>query len=226
MIFTPRLIYIHMPKTGGMWVAHVLRNIANGHKVPGVQRHGRREDVPPELLDGRTLIGSVRDPWSWYASLWQHLGNGSDGPHLRRALGSGAEDFPAFIRGATDATVWTAVREDVRGGWPWPHPMNRGLYTALLRHMYGDPISLDVLVDTAQLHAGLSALLGVTVNPMTFPPKNTRQDRPGTAVDDPRGLFSPREIELVRKADGNAAEMLGFDGPFSRLAEPTSALRP
>jgi len=220
MLATNDLIFIHMPKTGGLWVADVLRKAAGGENVPGTNRHIPIGEVPADLVESRKVFGTIRDPWSWYASLWQHLRNGVDGPPLLRALGCGSEDFPSVLRGLTDPSIWGSVPKETRGGWPWPSPRNTGLYTALVEWMYGCPIKVDVLIDTAYLYEGLSSLLGVPISRDRFPPKNTNRDRPATAVGRPEDLYGSGEHRWVEDADGQAAWVMGYDEPFGILLEP------
>lgn len=220
MIATPMHVYVHMPKTGGMWVAHALHNLGNGHKIPGTRRHARYDDIPQDALEGRMVFGSIRDPWAWYASLWQHLRNGVDGPPVLRALGDGDESFGAFLRGMTDRQVWATLPEDDRGGWPWPPDLGGGFYTSLMRWYFGHPLKVDALIDQTQLRVGLEQILDVSIDEGRFPPKNSRLDRPATAVKNPHTLYNHDEVALVQDADGEAASELGFLEPFSSLPEP------
>ena len=225
MLITNTLIFVHMPKTGGIWVADVMRKLVGASMVPRTQRHTTVNDIPEDLRKSRTVFGTIRDPWSWYVSLWQHLQNGVDGPPILRAIGEGNEGFPAFIKGMTDPRIWGSVPEEIRGGWPWPPPRNCGFYTALVEKMYGEPIALDVLISTASLHKGLSSLLGVQIGHVRFPPKNTSRDRPATHVACPGALYGNRERSLVDEADGTTAWVFGYEHPFRDLPEPILEIR-
>lgn len=225
MLATDTLLFVHMPKTGGIWVADVLRRLAGAQPVPGTQRHTSVHEIPEGALGDRHTFGTLRDPWSWYASMWQHLRNGVDGPPILRALGSGQEDFPSVLRGMTDPQIWGAVPESLRGGWPWPAPRNMGLYSAVLEMMFGSPVEVHILIDMRHLYEGLSSLLGVLVSPERFPPRNTSQDRPATAVACPGGLYGASELRLVEEADWEVSWVLGYEEPFKSLDPPLMEIR-
>lgn len=212
------LVYVHMPKTGGIWVSQVLRALG-GHVAPQTSRHVPLSDTPAEILKGRTLLGTIRDPWSWYVSFWRHLQAGQDNRALCEFLGEGDPSFPAVLVGVT-SHKWTSVPEEIRTGWPWPPTGNQGLYTALFNWLYGDPVLVDILIDTPQLHEGLSQVLNTPLSPLHFPPTNTgrRWDSPDL---DPRSLYGEAEERLVEAADGPLANLLGYRGPFSHLPHPT-----
>lgn len=73
MIVTDKLIYLHIPKTAGMFVGRWLRELfpeASDHSPGGIRQHASLAEVPAELLDGRTVFATVRRPWSWYVSLY------------------------------------------------------------------------------------------------------------------------------------------------------------
>jgi len=224
MIVTPSLVYIHMPKTGGMWVAYVLHNIADGHKVRAVRRHGPLADVPSALLEGRILAGSIRDPWSWYTSPWQHLRSGVDGPPILRAIGDGDQSFNAFLRGVCDNDFWPALTPEQRPGWPWPPNLGGGLYTSMVRWFFGMPFQVNALIDLYQLREGLGELIGQDIDTGRFPPKNSRLDRPATAVKNPHTLYQNDQVALVQQVDGETAFALGYTEPFAALQRPVLRL--
>ena len=103
---TDELLYVHMPKTGGLWISRILQNVAKGIRIPGLPRHTPAMDIPEEYLEDRLMFGSIRDPWSWYTSLWQHLRAGEDGQQLLAYLDDGEGTFTAFLRGATYSPTW------------------------------------------------------------------------------------------------------------------------
>lgn len=66
MIVNHRLIYMQMPKTACSHISAMLQAHANAR--PHGPKHGRLTFDPGEKL----VFGSVRNPWSWYVSLWAY----------------------------------------------------------------------------------------------------------------------------------------------------------
>lgn len=71
MFINDKIIYLQLQKTGCTHITRLLTSYVGG-AAPA--KHGRL-DRPTE---GRTVIGSVRNPWDWYVSLWAYgcMGNG------------------------------------------------------------------------------------------------------------------------------------------------------
>lgn len=67
----PNSLFIHIPKTGGQWVASALERAG----VP-LQQIGPVHASPDEIRDavkGRSIVfAAVRHPLSWYPSMWAH----------------------------------------------------------------------------------------------------------------------------------------------------------
>lgn len=66
MIVNHRLIYIQMQKTGCTSIEKILENLVDAK--PQGPKHGRLTFDPGDRL----VFGSVRNPWSWYVSLWAY----------------------------------------------------------------------------------------------------------------------------------------------------------
>ncbi|MGD8175225.1 hypothetical protein [Marinimicrobium sp. ARAG 43.8] len=69
MFISDPLVFVELHKTAGSHIGRCLNDILNGHQ------EGKHNVVPPELYD-RFILGSIRNPWDWYVSLW---GFGCDG---------------------------------------------------------------------------------------------------------------------------------------------------
>jgi hypothetical protein len=66
MVSTDKLIYLSLQKTACTYVNAVLTERFGGQLTK--PKHGR---LPPEFpRNGRTVAGTVRNPWEWYVSLW------------------------------------------------------------------------------------------------------------------------------------------------------------
>ena len=80
MFVTDRLVYLQLQKTGCTHIARLLAQICPGEQV---QKHNR---LPPELrASGRIILGSIRNPWDWYLSLWSY-GCGKKGALYKRLV--------------------------------------------------------------------------------------------------------------------------------------------
>lgn len=210
-------IYLHMPKTGGMWVSNILLS-NGGYKIKGsgLHRHSPISKLSEEQLQGKMVFGTLRDPWSWYVSLWRHLQIGADGRALLDYIGRGKQDFSSFLEGATDPEVWASAPQKLTDGWwDWPSKEDCGLYTATARSIYGD--RTDTVIDTALLYEGLEIITGLRTNTESHPPTNTSNAR--SSYLDPEDLYGKFEMGLVEKADGEFARRVGYYEPFGVLEE-------
>jgi hypothetical protein len=65
MFVSNQIVFLELQKTGSTTIRRLLREVVRGKLI------GKHNRLTPELLDGsRTIFGSVRNPWSWYVSLW------------------------------------------------------------------------------------------------------------------------------------------------------------
>lgn len=69
MFISDQLVFVELHKTAGSHIGRCLREILPGHQ------QGKHNPPPPELYE-RFILGSIRNPWDWYVSLW---GFGCDG---------------------------------------------------------------------------------------------------------------------------------------------------
>lgn len=72
MVETDRLLYIDLHKTGCSHIRAVLQTTVGGRPIG---KHNR----PPRMPTDRFILGSIRNPWEWYVSLWAFgcLGKGA-----------------------------------------------------------------------------------------------------------------------------------------------------
>jgi hypothetical protein len=65
MFVSDRFVYLELQKTGTTHIRRLLRENLGGRTI------GKHNQITPDLLDGsRVVLGSIRDPWEWYVSLW------------------------------------------------------------------------------------------------------------------------------------------------------------
>lgn len=63
MFISDQLVFVELHKTAGSHIGRCLQEI-----LPGRQQ-GKHNPVPSELHQ-RFILGSIRNPWDWYVSLW------------------------------------------------------------------------------------------------------------------------------------------------------------
>jgi Sulfotransferase family len=75
-LYNERLLFIHVPKTGGTWATHALRGAGVEfepvYKPIGpdtTRHHPTREEIS---VTGRFTFAFVREPLSWYGSLYNY----------------------------------------------------------------------------------------------------------------------------------------------------------
>ena len=71
MFVTDTLVFVELHKTGGTHICTMLNNLVGG------QQQGKHNRLDPQYND-RFILGSVRNPWDWYVSLWAY-GCGGEG---------------------------------------------------------------------------------------------------------------------------------------------------
>lgn len=64
MLRTDRLVYVQLQKTASTRIAEILHDVVGGEYLH--PKHGPVD----ERAEGRYVLGSVRDPWAYYLSLW------------------------------------------------------------------------------------------------------------------------------------------------------------
>lgn len=67
MFVSDQLVFIELHKTGCTHIRHLLRELLGGEFA------GKHNQPGAELFTGdRVFLGSVRNPWDWYVSLWAY----------------------------------------------------------------------------------------------------------------------------------------------------------
>jgi hypothetical protein len=67
MLISDKLVFVELQKTGSTHIKNLLTRLVGG------ENDGKHNVPTPEIIaSGRQFIGSVRDPWSWYLSLWTY----------------------------------------------------------------------------------------------------------------------------------------------------------
>ena len=84
MFISDRLVFLELHKTGCSHIRNILSDALDGKVV------GKHNLAAPDLFtEGRLFVGSVRNPWDWYVSLWGFGCDGKGGLRHRTAPSSG-----------------------------------------------------------------------------------------------------------------------------------------
>lgn len=67
MFVSDKIVFMELQKTGCTHIRNLLREIVGGQFV---ERHIQAD--PRLFTEGRSFLGSVRDPWDWHVSLWAY----------------------------------------------------------------------------------------------------------------------------------------------------------
>ena len=226
---TENLAYWHMPKTGGMSVYKYLQFFGQKYEwINGYARHSRASNIPRAVLKGRTLFGTVRNPWDWYASLY-NMANTSNDKSLLEAYGNGESNFKAVLRGLTRPLDTKPPKNfglvfDIEKGLEdiaYEEFMSSGvgLYSFVFKWVYGNKI--DVFVDTLQLEEGVGELLLLPPEILKgrVRPQNPSSIRPNYQGPN-KESYDEEMIQWVYEADKSLIETFKFK-PFETLAKPT-----
>ena len=77
MFVSEKIVFLELHKTGGSHIGHLLSSLLEGAQVG---KHNTLKD----LYRNRTILGSIRNPWDWYVSLWAY-GCGGGGSVMRQS---------------------------------------------------------------------------------------------------------------------------------------------
>ncbi len=80
MFVAQRLVYLEMQKTGGTHIGRLLERYADG------RTDGKHNRLTADYA-GRFVIGSIRNPWDWYISLWAYGVSGKGAVRNRTVSG-------------------------------------------------------------------------------------------------------------------------------------------
>jgi hypothetical protein len=110
MFVSSRLVYLQLQKTGCTHIAKLLDDIVGGEQV------GKHNRLPDGMnLEGRRVLGSIRNPWDWYVSLWAFGCKGTGDLYNRLAVRRfGTRRFrkrPLRALALTVKAVTTSTRE-------------------------------------------------------------------------------------------------------------------
>jgi len=166
MFYSPGLLYLHLPRTGGTFVTKILSSSGLGTRAIATEigGHDGAREVPSRMRDSSLIFGTIRDPWSWYASIDAHYRQKShlDG-FLLEYFGGKNLSFKDSLLGMTNPSTMPSTNQSRSVRPPGCRlPVERfasrlssagiGLYTYMILRTY--------CVEEVELLPGLSRALG------------------------------------------------------------------
>lgn len=216
---TPKLGFVHMPKTGGTWVGRVLREQFRWRNVGGGHDPAWYRPDYTRLPECDALFGTIRDPWTWYCSLWRYAHRKERTKQALKAWGNGSLSFRDVLYGWTHpGDVHTLPSTLGVVFQPVNHAEARarlsrvsyGLWTWTVAYMYGNGCAYDesgfgwdvaILLDMHNLKNDLSLVLQ---SPILATPEQNSSERVETEMGDASysDWYDADMIHWVKEADG------------------------
>lgn len=195
MLIGNQVAFCHVPRMGGTFVTSVLESCGEGRRGgTSSDPHQGMRHFSRSVLESRLLLGSIRDPWSWYLSFYGMFRNqktkGVSGV-LQEACGGTSGTFDEVIRRMTSPTghmlmlepkipgfknarnprIYDVMKKSEIGLWSW--------YVLTSFAVEGSEESpgetkwlADLILDAANLERGLSTLMGALDSKNEAPPRN------------------------------------------------------
>lgn len=117
MLITREFVFVHLPKTGGMFIRQACEPIAVA-SIEDLEGHAGVEQIPPEHAH-LPVFAVIRNPWDWYVSRWK----------FGQEQGEPEQTFDAFVRdlcGKADTALGRYL-----------HRRDRDYYSALWWRTFG-----------------------------------------------------------------------------------------
>jgi hypothetical protein len=141
MFVSDQIVFLELQKTGCTHIRNLLKELLGGTFV---ERHNQAD--PSLFVDGRRFLGSVRDPWDWYVSLWAYSCDSkgdffdnvtTTGIRLRKR-GWRLRPFPLLVETLRSRPNWHAAQwrrtfrdiNDAGAFRDWLHMLNDKAYFA------------------------------------------------------------------------------------------------
>ncbi|ADM08646.1 hypothetical protein PB2503_02847 [Parvularcula bermudensis HTCC2503] len=147
MFISDRLVFIELHKTGCTHIRKVLSEV-----IEGVISGKHNQATPDLFTEGRLFVGSIRNPWDWYVSLWGFGCDGNGGLRQRVAMPSSgirglkwrtapASSLIRVLKRPKNERAWQSVyrNSDDPGAFrDWLHMMHDQAYIGDIGEGYSD----------------------------------------------------------------------------------------
>ena len=229
---TDKLVYWHMPKTGGHSVYKYMQHAGLGFsKISGYAKHGKSSDIPASLLKSRSLFGTVRNPWEWYVSFYNMAMRDETHKELLRKYGNGSLEFHHVLRGLTSPLGSDIIlSENFTVIFDIENPQEElddflcsglGLFSWVFRYCYGRPVLPEFFVDTKQLQQGVAELLLTVPDELNgINPQNKSEHFSKNYIGPAETLYDKEMIDWVYASDISLITTFGFE-PWKEMKSPT-----
>lgn len=207
-VYDPPMLFIHMPKTSGMWWRAVLLAVPGARRLAGT--HSPGVVALPHIRKGARAFGVLRDPLSWYASLWTHILDSDDDRRalLARGWGSNSLDFAAVLDGWTSGRLPREVahcpgvlwRQTAKRRIRWQD--GEGLWSFAMRYFFQDNTDAWIVDELIPMTAGVKRATEWGFNAPG--PRNTSDQRHAVRPDRVASVpnITPEMRAQVERADG------------------------
>ncbi len=137
MFVSDTVVFVELHKTGGTHIRNALLDLVGGECI------GKHNQIEGSMLgSGRVFLGSVRDPWEWYVSLWAFGCDGKGSVHNRVTRpGAPPWDWRGWLRhprSAAAALRSALTRDPERWKRVYADPSDTGAFREWLAMMH-DP---------------------------------------------------------------------------------------
>ena len=232
MFVTEKFVFLHLPKTAGVYVESVCQDVLK-MRILHSRRHARARELPPEY-EGLPKIGVWRDPWDWYASLFEFARIARNGA-TSELVSLASDDFELGFEETLERLLapdeaFIAAYERKMQAWGGravdfeclgPDSLRRasesgmGLMGFLAQEIFADKLDVEWRFETIK-----KQLLG-HVSPMcadrakfraaaVAQPRNS-SNKPGLEM-----MYSARGRELVAAREAQLISKLGYGPPRAR----------
>ncbi len=219
-IFSSSFLFLHPVKTGGTWVEDRLGSLLPGQVrsatvtspqgATTISQHLTLHEAK-NLLPGRQLVISIRQPLSWYGSLYLHALRGVNGRKRLALYGGGKNDFRSVLYGMTHpqpervpdypimlTTSGCAHRLAYASG-------SEGLYAHHFNHYY---CPQALLLRQESLSRDFDQWQGADTSDAPHRNVGKRESGPPGSYSE---WYDGEMLSWVEEADGETANFLGYD---------------